>query len=108
MPEPVPVFKPLPLTVAFQEVHAVHFQRTLTLRGIHVANVSAVAVKARVCACPKGVTPQASNALVWDFSIPSNDFVEFGEGFRIEPGGSLQASAEADNSLVIHFSGDET
>lgn len=95
------------LTDAFSQIHAVNFQRTLTVRMIHLVNLTAGAVAVTVCFVPPGETAVAGTAILWDFSIPANDFIEFGEGFVLPSSWTIQAKAGANNSIMIWVCGGE-
>lgn len=108
MSDQVPIIKQVPLTVAEQIIHTPNSQRHLTIRNLHLTNAGAVEAKVKVAITPTGVPFQASAALLWDFAIPGNDFIEFGEGLLVPPGSTLQAAAENDNSCVLFLSGFES
>lgn len=103
----VRVSESVPLTVAFQTIHTVHFQRHLTIKNIHLTNTTGADVTIQITLNPAGVAPQQSAALLWDFTIPANDFLEFGEGLIVEPSGSISALASADNAIVMQLCGIE-
>jgi len=94
------------LSVAFQEVHSVDARRALTVNLIRLSNTTGGAVTVQVCYAPTGVAAAVGNAVLWDFSIPANDFIEFGEG-DIVRNASVQAKASADNSVNIRLTGTE-
>lgn len=101
------VSKLLALTNAFQIVHAVNYQRWLTVKNIHIANVTAGAITVQICFVFIGVTPISGNASIWNFSVPANDFIEFGEGQKLPPGTTVQALASAGASINVWLSGIE-
>lgn len=101
----VKVSKQLPLTAAAQEVHAVHFQRHLRVSNIHIVNVTGGAVTIQITINPPGVNHQLSTALIWNFSVPANDILEFGEGLYIASDYTINALAGADQSLILYLSG---
>lgn len=103
----VKISKQVPLGVAFATIHTAHFQRHLTVKNIHIANTAAVDVTVQVTLTPEGVAPQQSAGLLWDFIVPGNDFIEFGEGIIIVPSASLSALAGAIDSAVLFLSGIE-
>lgn len=107
MPDRVEITETILLTVAVQTVHTVFYQRYLLVENIHVTNTSNVAATVRVCLVPEGGTALQSNALVWDLSIDGNKFLEFGEGLKLPPSSSLQASAGAANSVNLFLCGTE-
>jgi hypothetical protein len=74
---------------------------------IHVGNTSGAAVTVDVYLVPAAGAPLQTNALLYGFSVPANDFIEFGDGFWFPPGSSLQAKASSDSVIVFQVSGSE-
>jgi len=103
----VKISKSVPLTMAFQTVCTAHFQRHLLIRNIHIVNTTANDVSVQVTMTPAGVAPGQAYSLLWDFNIPGNDFIEFGEGMDVLPGASISALASANNAMVLHLAGIE-
>lgn len=103
----VSIIKQTSLPAAGVIIHVVHGQRSFTIHNIHIANTAAVPTKVSVCAVPTGQSANATTALIWDFSLPANDFIEFGEGLKMSPNDSLQAFAETDNSITLFLNGTE-
>ena len=101
------VSKLLTLSVAFQTVHAVNSGRWFTVRNIHIANSSGGAVTVQLCFVFVGATPTQGNSALWSFSVPANDFIEWGEGQKLPPGASVQALASAGASINVWLSGVE-
>jgi hypothetical protein len=94
------VSKVLSLTGAFAVAHSVSPSRWLTIRNIHIANTSAAPVTVQVCFVFQGSSPIQGNSAIWNFSIPANDFIEWGDGQKLPPKSTVQASASAN---VINF-----
>ena len=92
------------LTTAFQSVAAVPPGVTYALKLIHLTNTTNAPRTVQVCYVPATDTPTQSNALLWDFSIPANDFLEFGEGDVLSAGSSIRAKASANTALNLKFS----
>jgi len=103
----VKIAKTLPLTDAFQTVHTIYLNRNLTVAAIHVTNISAAAKKVRLCFVPPGNIPNAANAILWDFSVPANDFEELGQEILIPSEYTVQAMAEVASAVIVYFSGSE-
>lgn len=109
MPEsfPSPITRQVALTAAFQTLYTVSSARALRIGVMHLANVSGAAVTASVCAVAKAGSPAAGNALLWNFSVPANDFIEFGEGLLLPAESSLRAMATAPGAMNLFLSGIE-
>lgn len=103
----VKVSRAVALTIADQVIHTVYESRTFEITMIHLVNTTAVPVTVQVCAVPQGGTKQQANALLWDYEIPAHDFIEFGEGHLLLPGGSIRANANADNAVNLILAGTE-
>lgn len=96
------------LTTAFQVVLTAYAFGTLRINMIHLVNTSAADVTVRLCFVPltNPVTaPAAANAVLWDFNVPANDFLEFGEGDHLAAYTSIQALASVDNAINIRVAG---
>lgn len=96
------------LIVAWGAVHTVHVQRWLYVRNIHLCNVTAVDATVSVAICESGEAPSSTLALLYQFTLAGNEFIEFGEGILIPPSGTLYAAAGAINSINIRLSGEES
>lgn len=107
MAEWVNISKAAELGVALATVHTVHSERWLKVASLHLTNTTNTSKTVRVCSVPSGDAAAASNALVWDFTLDGNDFLEFGEGTMLAPGATIQASAQAAASVVLFVSGRE-
>ena len=97
----------LTLTNAFKTIYTVNNQRWFTVKSIHIANSSAGAVTVQVCFVFAGGSPAAGNAAIWNFSIPANDFIEWGAGLKLPPSATVQALASAGTSINLWISGVE-
>jgi hypothetical protein len=107
---PVPQYqvgKSLSLTTAFGLVHTVATNRWLTIKNVHISNFSAGPVAVQVCFVPSGASPVSGNSALWNFSVPANDFIEWGDGQRLPPGASVQALASAGTAINLWISGIE-
>lgn len=100
------VSKMLTLGVGFLVVHPVNPGRWFTVRNIHIANSSGAPVTVQVCFVFGG-SPAQGNSALWNFSVPANDFIEWGEGQKLPPGSSVQALASSGTSVNIWVSGIE-
>lgn len=83
----------------------VYSVRWLTVTMLHLVNTTAGPITVQVCLVPAGGTPTQANALLWDFSIPANDFIQCSDGLLMNPGESIQALASAGASVNLQFSG---
>jgi hypothetical protein len=103
----VKVSKRLTLGTDFAEVHKVYSTRQLFVTMIHIVNTTGADVTVKLCFVAPGESPSQSNSLLWEYTIPGNDFIEFGEG---QIGGSsfrIMASANAGGSINLFFTGYE-
>jgi hypothetical protein len=98
----------LNLTGAFVPVHTVYKDRLLEVTCIHIANCGATPATVRVCVVPSSGTAQQANALLWDFAIPANDFIEMSDGLLLDRGSSLQALTSAPATVNLFLSGLES
>lgn len=96
------------LTVGFTTLHTVDSHRWLTVSVVHVANVTAGAVTVQLCYVPPGGAAAVGNAALWNYSIPANDFIEFGEGDILFPNWTIQGLASAGNSINVRIAGEES
>ena len=96
------------LAVAWEAVHTVHEQRWFRVSNIHVANITAVDATVSVALCASGESPSASVALLYQFTLGGNEFLEFGEGLLVTPSGSIWAAAGALTSINIFVNGEES
>lgn len=78
--------------------------KQITLSSVHISNQSGSAVTVSVCEVQGGGTASAANALLWDFEIPANEFIEFGEGIVIVARASLQAKASVADVVNMKIS----
>lgn len=93
------------LTIAEQTVHEVFSERKLTVSMIHIVNVTAGAVGVYMYFVPPAGAAEASNAALYNFSIPANDFIELGEGQILKSSVAIIASCSVDNAINIAVSG---
>ena len=77
------------------------------MRNIHIANTSGGPVTVQVCFVFTGATAVQGNSALWSFSVPANDFIEWGDGQKLPPGASVQALAGAGAAVNIWVSGVE-
>ena len=96
------------LIVAWELVHTVHEQRWLRVQNIHVCNITAVDATVSVAICESGESPSSSLAVLYQFTLGGNEFIEIGEGILIPPSGTLYAAAGAVTSINIRLSGEES
>lgn len=103
----VPLQGMISLTASFQTVLTVNASLSLTVKMMHLVNTSGSAVTVRICYVPSGGTANVGNAALWDFSLPANDFMEFGEGHELEGGTTIQASAGIADVVNLFASGQQ-
>lgn len=96
------------LIVAWEPVYTAHVQRWLYVRNIHLCNITAVDATVSVAICESGEAPSSSLALLYQFTLAGNEFLEFGEGILIPPSATLYAAAGAINSINIRLNGEES
>jgi hypothetical protein len=101
----VKIIKRAQLGTAFAIIHTVYNVRNLRVTMLHLVNTTAGAVTVQVCAVPPGGSPDITNALMWNFSIPANDLIEIADGLIMEASSTLQALAGAGGSITLQFSG---
>lgn len=101
------VSKELQLTAGFQTLYTVNNARWFRATCFHLVNVTASARTVRLCVVPPAGAASAVNALLWDFSVPANDFIEFGEGLKVPPASTIQVMASAISALNLFLSGVE-
>jgi len=92
---------------AFTVVHTVAPLRWLSVRLIHVVNVSGGPVTVNFCAVPPGGTPTAANALLWTYKLDADQYLRFSDDDIFPPGYSLQCQASAANSINVKLAGIE-
>jgi hypothetical protein len=90
------------LTTSFQNVSAPALPAVVSV--IHIVNTTAGSATVQMSLVAGNETPSESNALLWDFNIPANDFIEFGEGITIPVRYSIKTKVSADNTLAITVS----
>ena len=93
------------LVGTFTVIHTVYKDRWFRVTCIHVANVTGADDTLQVCIVPSGGTPVSGSALVWNFTVPKNDFCEFGESLWLAPASSIQALCATPHALNFHLSG---
>lgn len=92
---------------AFSTLHTVDNARWFTVENIHIANTTADLVTVQLCLVPAGGAAAQSNALLYNFVVPANDFLEFGAGLRLGPSGLIRAQANAANAINCFVCGVE-
>lgn len=95
-------------TNAFTQVYAVPASTEFTVEMIHIINTSALDVTVSLCLVPSAGSPLASNAILWDFEVAANDFIEFMKSDVWPAGSSLQIKASTTAVVNIKISGIES
>ena len=101
------VVAPFAVQDSFSDIYTPGGGVTFTTGVIHIANTHTAAVTLELCIDDGGGDVQ-TNALLWDISIPANDFIEFGQGIILAAGSSLSAKASVTDKIIINLSGIET
>lgn len=102
------VSKFLQLTDAFQTVHTVGPQDRLTVERLFITNTSNGAKTVQVCFVPKttpATSPTAANALLWDYSLNANTYVDIELSYILSPDYTVQALASASNVVNVFLTG---
>lgn len=97
----------LELTNVFQTVYTARGNRRMRVTLIHLVNCANASRTVRVCLVDPGAVAAQANAILWDYVVPANDFIEFGEGQLLVPLMTVQALASVNNSVNLHISGIE-
>ena len=92
---------------AFVTIYTVNNARWFRVENIHVANVTNAAVTVQICLVPFGGAASLANAALYNFSIPANDFIEFGQGINLGPSSFIRGQANAANAINVWVSGIE-
>ena len=96
------------LTTSFQTVYTVPASTLFTVSMLHISNNTNVDRLVQVCVVPAAGSADSTNALMYDFSIAPNNFLELLRGDIWGAGVTLQAKASAGTSVTIRISGIET
>lgn len=96
------------LTGSFTTIYTVPGSTKLTVAQLHLVNATASARTVRVCVVPAAGSPGQSNAILWDFEIGANDFIELAKGDIWDAGATLQALASSASSVNVKLAGVET
>jgi len=105
MPSTVKISAFTSLTVAPQTIHTVFAQRKLTVKMIHLVNVTGAAATLQLHFVPPGGVAAAANAALYDFSIPANDFIELGEGQILFESYAVIGTCSVDNAINVTVCG---
>lgn len=95
------------LGAAFAVVHAVGFHRQLTVTLIHIANTTANAATIRLCVHAPTGTATAATALLWDYSVPANDFIEIADGMILLSEWQIEARTGTAAAITVLVCGVE-
>jgi hypothetical protein len=101
------VSKQLQLNTDMVLVHGVNPTRWFTVKTILVTNHSLADKTVQLCFVPRGGLADSSNMVFGGQLIPASDFIQFGDGAMIEPGGAIFARASALTAVNIFVSGIE-
>lgn len=72
---------------------------------VHLVNVTGVAALVSLCYVPSGESESSDNAVLFDYEIPANDFIEFGEGDALNPLTVIRAKASVGNAINLRITG---
>lgn len=95
------------LSGSFVIIHTVQNNWFFRTSCLHIVNTSGAPVTVRVCVVPGGGSPDVTNALLWDFSIPANDLIELAEGLIMKPSSTCQALCSSAGAVNLFLSGTE-
>jgi hypothetical protein len=95
------------LGIAFSAIYTVNLGRQFTASCIHICNTTGGAVTVQLTAAGPSVVPGAANALLWSFSIPANDFLEFGEGLILFSQWTVSGLASSPTAITVIICGEE-
>lgn len=95
------------LGAAFAVVHTVGFQRQFTVTLIHICNTTANAATIRLCVHQAGNAAAAANAVLWDYSIPANDFIEIADGMILLSQWEIEARTGTAGAITLLVCGVE-
>lgn len=95
----------LTLTGAFQVILRAYPIGILRLTMVHLVNVTATDATVRLCYVANGGTPTVANAILWDFVVPANDFIEFGAQDYLPASTSIQAMSGTASAINIRVAG---
>lgn len=93
---------------ADETIYTVPALTQFTVGVISIANTTNAAKTIRLYRVPSAGAAAQANAILFDFSIPANDFIEFGRGRQWLAGDIIKARASAATSLNIEIAGIET
>lgn len=97
---------PLALDTAGAVVYSNGGESTKVVSGLHVANVSTVAIGFSLYLLPKGVTQPAPSQALWLLTrVPGNGVYDWTGSIPVDPGESLFVSANNTGDLVIMLTG---
>ena len=74
---------------------------------LHLVNTTGAAATVRVCIVPPNSVPGQENSLMWDFNIPANDMIEFGDGYWLSTQTSIIALCGTEGAVNLHWSIEE-
>lgn len=84
------------------EVNSVHH---LQVKNLHVNNAGNTPVNVWLCVVKPGNNPTEGNALLWNYTLSGNNFVETGKDAIVSPCKMIQAKASTAN-VCVSVSGD--
>jgi len=96
------------LTIAEQLVYVVSQHVKLTIKLLRLSNVTGSAVTVRLYFAPPNGTGATTNAVLYDFSIAANEFIEFGEGQILYDSFVIRGSCSVDNAVNVILCGLES
>lgn len=95
------------LGAAFAVIHTVGYQAQLTVTLIHIVNTTANAATIRLCVHAEGAAAAAGNAVLWDYSIPANDFIEIADGMILYSRWAIEARTGTAGAITLLVCGVE-
>lgn len=95
------------LVTSYANIYTVQPNYWSKVTMLHLVNTTGVAATVTVCSVAPGGTASQDNALMWDFSIPANDMIEFGDGYWMASLWSLIAKCSVDGAINMMWSLEE-
>ena len=90
-----------PLLTSFAVLYTVPAATKAVVALLRLVNTSGAAVTVRLCVVPSAGSPAVGNALLWDFSVAANDFIDMGRGLSLPAEASVRALASADSVVNL-------
>ncbi len=100
----VDVLKPVAvvqLTTSYQTIYTCPAATKAAVAFIRVVNVTSTQQSVRLHVTPAAGSEGSQNAIMYDFQIPGNDFIDSAKGMMLAAGDFISALASANVSLNV-------